>query len=260
MPELPDVEIYKQYIDSTSLHKTLDQIDVKDDSVMNESAQTFEEQLKSRSFEETRRRGKRLFISTNSEKWLMLHFGMTGSLQYWEDENNIPDHTRMIFRFEKGGKLAYICPRKLGTVDLTDSPDNFCEEHHIGIDALEADADDFRELLNNKRGMIKTALMDQKTIAGLGNVYSDEVLYQCNIHPKTKTNKLDDEQISSLYQTMQRILKTSINNQADPQKMPDHYLINHRQEGADCPDCAGSIKRLKVAGRGCYICPVCQKS
>ncbi len=259
MPELPDVEILKQYADNTSLHKKINQIEVKDDAVLNVSGQTLRKYLKSQTFEETKRRGKHLFISTDAEKWLMLHFGMTGNLGYSENENELPDHTRVLFRFQNGGYLAYISQRKLGAIDLAENPDKFCQEHDIGTDGLEITREEFREIIDNKRSMIKSALMDQSAIAGLGNVYSDEILYQCKIHPKIKAGKLSEDQINRLYRTMQRILQTSINNGADPQKMPKRYLITHRQEGTDCPDCDGSVERIKVSGRGCYICPECQK-
>jgi formamidopyrimidine-DNA glycosylase len=259
MPELPDVEIFKQYADATSLHKIIDEIEINDDSVLEISGPTLQKHLKSHPFEKTERRGKHLFLSAGSQKWLMMHFGMTGGLKYSEQENAVPGHSRLLFHFSNGGYLAYISQRKLGKIDLTESPDKFCEEHQLGTDALEMSLNSFQELLNNKNGMIKTALMDQKMIAGLGNVYSDEILYQCKIHPKTKAKQLDEEQISQLHSTMQRILKTSIRNGADPGKMPDHYLITHREEDADCPDCGGSVHRIKVAGRGCYICPDCQQ-
>ncbi len=259
MPELPDVEMFKQYADATSLHQKINQVEVNDDSVLQVSGQTLQKHLKSHSFEETERRGKHLFLSTDSQKWLMMHFGMTGQLQYSEQEDAVPDHSRVLFHFSNGGYLSYISQRKLGKIDLTESPDKFSEEHQLGTDALEMSFDSFQEFLNNKNGMIKTALMDQNIIAGLGNVYSDEILYQCKIHPKTKVKQLVEEQISQLYRSMQRILKTSINNGADPAEMPDHYLITHRKEDADCPDCGGSVQRIKVAGRDCYICPECQQ-
>lgn len=101
--------------------------------------------------------------------------------------------------------------------------------------------------------------MDQNMIAGIGNVYSDEILYQCKIHPETKTTELDEDQIKDLYNSMHRIFKTSINNNADPDEMPDRYLISHRSEEEDCPECGGKVKRIEVSGRGCFICPNCQE-
>jgi len=258
MPELPDVENKKQYLDATSLHKDIRRAEVKDDSVLEVAPQTLKKHLESQSFEDTARTGKYLFAAVDA-KWLVLHFGMTGGLSYAEDSGSIPDHTRVLFHFEDGGRLAYTCQRMLGSIDMTDHPEQFIDQHDLGDDALQVNLDTFRDILNSKRGMIKTALMDQSTIAGIGNIYSDEMLYQSHIHPKTKINDLDEDQVKGLHGHMQRILNTAISNQADPEEMPDSYLIMHRQEGASCPNGDGTVKRIEVSGRGCYICPDCQQ-
>lgn len=259
MPELPDVETFKRYIDSTSLHKKIRRVEIKDKQTLNNAAQTIKRRIESQAFESTERHGKYLLISAGSDTWLAVHFGMTGTVKYQQKENGYPDHCRVAFHFQDDGYLAYICQRKLGSIEVIDDPAKFKEENELGKDALAIDLEEFRSLLSDKRGMIKSALMDQSTIAGIGNVYSDEILYQCKIHPKTKIKELDDSQIKELHGRMKRILETAINNQANPQDMPSHYLITHRSEGGNCPDCGGKVKRIEVSGRGCYICAECQK-
>lgn len=259
MPELPDVETFKRYVDSTSLHKMVNRVEVKDKQVLDVSAQTLRRRIENKQFQEAQRVGKYLFIDADSDTWLVLHFGMTGNVKY-QHEEDYPRHSRIVFHFDGNGYLAYICQRKFGSVDVADDLSKFKNGRNLGEDALEVDWETFRSLLNKKRSMVKSALMDQKTIAGIGNVYSDEILYQCKIHPETKTGDLDEDQIRDLYNTMRRIFRTSINNNADPDEMPNRYLISHRSEGEECPDCGGEIKRIKVSGRGCYICPGCQKT
>src|SRR5699024_2134801 len=95
--------------------------------------------------------------------------------------------------------------------------------------------------------------------AGIGNIYSDEMLYQSHIHPKTKINDLDEDQVKGLHGHMQRILNTAISNQADPEEMPDSYLIMHRQEGASCPKLDGTEKPIEISGRGFDICQDCHQ-
>lgn len=259
MPELPDVEALKQYAESHAPRKKVVDVEVKDDTVLDISPGTLERRIKSRSFGETKRIGKHLFLSAGDDKWLMLHFGMTGGLAYTGEEDEIPRHSRILFYFNDNGCLSYTSQRKLGTVSVTDRPAEFREKHGLGNDALDVGREEFRQLLGEKNSMIKPALMDQGVIAGLGNVYSDEILYQTKIHPETKTGGLSEGEVNELHRNMRRILKTSISNDADPNEMPDHYLISHREEGAECPDCTGNIKRIKVSGRGCYICPDCQE-
>lgn len=259
MPELPDVEALKQYADSTSMNKEIERVEVKDEKVLHVSARTLQRRLKSTGFGKTKRLGKHLFLSAGDDNWLMLHFGMTGGLVHAGEGGELPRYSRVLFHFKEDGYLSYTSQRKLGAVGVTDNPSSFKEERNLGDDALEIGREQFRELIGERNSMIKTALMDQERLAGLGNVYSDEILYQTKIHPETKTGDLSKDKIDELHRNMRRILQTSINNNADPQKMPGHYLISHREEGAECPDCTGNIKRIKVSGRGCYICPDCQQ-
>lgn len=259
MPELPDVEIIKQKIDSTSLRKTINRVEVKDEQVLNISAQTLRKHVEQKQFQKTQRLGKYILTDLGSDKGLAMHFGMTGNVVYKEKEDDYPQYARVVFHFSDDGFLAYTTRRKLGSIDVIDDPEQFKQKKNLGVDALEVDYKSFQSLIKNKRSMIKTALMDQNTIAGIGNVYSDEILYQCKIHPETKTTDLKENQIKDLYNSMRRIFKTSINNGADPNEMPNRYLISHRDESEECPECGGKVKRIEISGRGCYICPECQK-
>src|SRR5690625_3558467 len=121
MPELPDVQVIKQYIDATSLHKKITRVEVKDESVLEVVPQTLRKHVESQSIEETKRTGKYLFLSVDS-KWLAWHFGMTGNVNYTENSDAIPKHTLLLFHFNNGGRLTYICQRKLGSIDITDHP------------------------------------------------------------------------------------------------------------------------------------------
>lgn len=259
MPELPDVEIMKKHAESTSLHKKINHVEVKDEGVLDISPQTLRGHIENHKFEKTKRTGKRLFISVSSDQWLMLHFGMTGNLKYKNNKDEEPEYSRVLFHFNDNTCAAYTSKRKLGSIDITESPQQFKKEHQLGEDALKISKEKFENALNNKRSMIKTALMDQNAIAGIGNVYADEILHQSRIHPKRKTDDLKQDQLKKLYKITNRIFKTAINNQADPEQMPDHYLITNRAEEADCPDCDGKIKRIKVGSRSAYFCAGCQR-
>jgi len=258
MPELPDVELLRKYVDSTALHNQISNIEVLEDQILNNTPKSLQRQLTGREFESTNRIGKYLIIDAGSNTWLILHFGMTGTLKYFSKANGYPEYTQTIFHFNDGGYLCYISMRKLGSIEVIDDLTAFKKEKELGEDALDIDLQTFRSLLSDKRGMIKTALMDQSMIAGIGNAYSDEILFQCGIHPTTNVSALTDQQITNLHSAMWRILKTAINNHAEPSEMPDNYLITHRNEEGQCPRCGSKIEHIKVAGRGCYICPRCQ--
>ncbi|MFW5699947.1 MAG: zinc finger domain-containing protein, partial [Bacteroidota bacterium] len=102
-------------------------------------------------------------------------------------------------------------------------------------------------------------LMDQSMIAGLGNVYVDEILFQCRIHPKAKVKDLSGKDYKKLFNIMHKVVDKAIEVDADPDKLPTSYLTGKRREGEKCPSCDGKIEKIKVGGRSGYYCPECQK-
>jgi formamidopyrimidine-DNA glycosylase len=103
--------------------------------------------------------------------------------------------------------------------------------------------------------MIKSALMDQSLMAGIGNVYSDEILFQVGLHPRAPVKELGEGEREELYRTVTEVLETAIDRQAKPEEFPAGYLTPHRHDGGKCPQCGGEVQRVKVAGRGAYYCP-----
>lgn len=262
MPELPDVETFKGYLDSTALHKKIRKTEVSEERILSGvSKQKLARRLKGSELEETKRHGKYLFASIKGDGWLVLHFGMTGELAYYSDPHDRPEHARMVLRFENGYELAYVSQRMLGQVSITEDIDSFVAGHGLGPDALrgEVDRERFLEMLEGRKGMIKPALMNQSMIAGIGNVYSDEILFQAKINPKTHVNKLSEEERKGLYRAVRRVLRTAARNGADPEKMPRGYILPHREEGGKCPVCGGKVNKVTVSGRTSYYCPRCQR-
>lgn len=258
MPELPEIALFKKYVDATSLHKKIIDLSFSGASLLQSPKGDFEKALKGEEFEKSLQVGKYLFLETTGKTVLVLHFGMTGELEYYKNQDP-PKYSKLIFHFENGYQLAYSCKRKLGKIFLSESVSEFVKEHSLGKDALELEEKEFLELLEEKSGSIKGALTDQSLIAGIGNVYSDEMLYQCKIHPKTKTGKLSDAEKKKLYKEMNNVLKMAIDKEGERSEFPSNYLISHRSEGEKCPKCSGKIEMIKVSGRSTYYCPKCQK-
>jgi formamidopyrimidine-DNA glycosylase len=261
MPELPDVETFRRYLDATALHKKITGTSITDKRILDGvSMQKLTRRLKGRELEKTRRHGKYLFVKLKGNGWLVLHFGMTGEFTYYRDTAERPEHARMILHFTNGYRLAYISQRLLGRVGLAEDLESFFGEHDLGPDALsdKVDRERFLRILEGKRGMIKPTLMDQSMISGIGNVYSDEILFQAKIHPKTPVNKLNGEDRKELYRTMRRVLRVASRNQADPGRFPRGYITPRRKQGDKCPACAGEVKKITVSGRSSYYCPLCQ--
>lgn len=262
MPELPDVEVFKRYFDSTSLHKKIKDVEVHTRAILeNISPQRLESSIKGHRFKSTRRHGKYLFAEVTGGNILALHFGMTGFLKYFKDPETDTPHDRLLIRFSNGYHLAYDCQRKLGMITVIDDLHDFIKKKNLGPDAMDPkfDFDAFEEVLAASRGMVKSSLMNQNLIAGIGNVYSDEILFQAGVHPKTTSKDLSKKAKKKLFSTMKRVLKTVINNKAHPEDFPSTYLTPHRNKGADCPKCDGSLKTAKVSGRTSYYCDNCQQ-
>lgn len=260
MPELPDVEVFRRRLARTSLHQKIDRVRVTGPELLRgTSPQGLGRHLKGREFERTRRHGKYLFAELEGGPALVLHFGMTGELSYLTGQRTTPDYTCLLLFFDNGNRLAYAAPRKLGRIAVTDDIDAFVTEHELGPDALGLSRAALGRLLDGARGKIKSWLMDQSHIAGLGNVYTDELLFQAGIHPATELRAFDDEAVKSLHRAMQRVLKRAIEAGAQPERMPATWLLPNREAGASCPRCGASIRRLSVGGRSGFYCPACQR-
>jgi formamidopyrimidine-DNA glycosylase len=262
MPELPDVEILRLYLETTALHKTLTEIDVLQSSLVERMpVQEFRQALRHKRMTDTARHGKYLLVNLDGQLWMVMHFGMTGGLCYYRHGDPEPGRTRIRFSFENGYRLAYTSLRNLGKVLLITSPQDFINTQQLGLDALcpRMDFPSFLQALNRKKGMIKPALMDQGIIAGIGNVYSDEILFHARIHPSQPLDSLGEDQLKKIYASMKKVLKTAIQHHADPSLMPPHYLLRIRSQGGRCPRCKGELKTRKISGRSAVFCPRCQQ-
>jgi formamidopyrimidine-DNA glycosylase len=258
MPELPDVETFRKYLDATALHQHVADVAVREKRVLKDvSARDFERAVKGRQFEATDRHGKYLFVHTSGSAVPVLHFGMTGLLAY-EKEREPQRYDRVVFGFENRYSLAYQCRRLLGRIALAKSPAHFVQDNNLGPDALQIGREKFVEALRGAQAAAKSCLMDQERLAGIGNIYSDEILFQSRMSPKRKADTLSAAEAAQLYRTMRRVLTMAIERRADPARMPASWLLPHRNTEEPCPRCRGTIARIKVGGRSAYWCPRCQ--
>lgn len=259
MPELPDVEVFKQYIDATSLHQRINHVHVPDTQILQDvTRQKLAAALDGSELDHARRHGKHLGVALSRGGWLILHFGMTGWASYFKDPADEPEHTKLRLDFDNGYHFAYVCVRKIGMVGLCDDFDAYIEAHELGPDLLGIGMDTFRERLDGRRGSIKTALMNQHVAAGLGNVYSDEILYQAGIDPRRAVNELSQNELETIYRKMNKVLDVTIERKADPEAVPRTWLLPHRERGAACPRCGAALQKVDIGGRRGYVCPNCQ--
>src|SRR6266516_1733518 len=247
MPELPDVETFKRYLDATSLYQRIADVEVRSAYVLKGiSGKELARRLKGRRFESTRRHGKHLFARTDGNIWLRLHFGMTGSLRYFKGENKAPRHTRMLFVFVKDYRLAFDDQRKFGEIGLIQDVDEFRKKRALGPDALDVDLTKFKKLLGKHRDAVKAILMNQRLIAGIGNIYADEILFHARIHPATQVTRLGDKALAKLFRAMRYVLEKAIKARADVDQIPKSWLLPHRHKGGKCPRCGRKLRSSKI--------------
>jgi formamidopyrimidine-DNA glycosylase len=259
VPELPDVETFQEALNGTSLHQKLVDVQVYNRRVLNGlSPLKLKRALVGRTFRSAKRHGKYLFVDVNGSRWLVLHFGMTGYLEYGNQRETGP-HDRVVFVFADRYSLAFVCPRLFGRITLAESVEGFVDDRRLGPDAMAISAEEFASRLRRSRATVKSTLMNQSQIAGIGNLYSDEILFQSCIHPTFPGHRLTAEQAECLYRNTRKVLRMAIRRKADPWAMPASYLLPHRQRDGRCPRCEARLTRRTVAGRTTYWCPQCQR-
>ena len=260
MPELPDVETLKRYFDATSLHQRIADVDVRSaDLLKGISGRELVRRLKGQRFESTCRHGKHLFARADDYIWLRLHFGMTGSLGYSKGIEKAPRHARVLFVFANNYRLAFEDQRKFGEVGLIGDVDEFLKKRSLGPDALDVDLAEFKEMFAKHRGPVKTILMNQHLIAGIGNIYADEILFHARVHPATQIASLSGKDRRRLFRAMRHVLEKAIEYHADANRMPKAWLLLYRGKGEKCPRCGRELKSSKIGGRTAWFCPHCQK-
>ena len=260
MPELPEVEIFKRYLDATSLHQRIDDVDVRNTYILKEtSGPELARGLKGRRFESSRRHGKHLFVRADGELWLRLHFGMTGSLQYFKNDKQAPQYARVLFVFANNHRLAFDDQRQFGQIGLLKDVDEFLKEHEVGPDALKIDLREFKKILGKCRGAVKSVLLNQRIIAGIGNIYADEILFRVRMHPATETSRLDDKTLTKLFRASHYVLQKAIAAKASTSQMPRSWLLPRRGRGGKCPRCRRKLTSVRIGGRTAWFCPQCQK-
>lgn len=210
-----------------------------------------------------RRRGKQILVQLE-RGLLYVHLGMTGKL-LWNGVQG--KYTRAAFELE-GGTLLYDDIRQFGRVEYFETAPKILER--VGPDALSISFEDFAARLQQRSGQIKTVLLNQTFVAGIGNIYADEVLFGARIHPRRTANRLSKMRVKALYDNLLEVLElaiqhrgSSISDYVDSAGARGAYQQQHQvygRAGKACPRCGTLIRRIVVAQRGTHYCPRCQRA
>lgn len=261
MPELPEVEQYKKLFDKNALNKQISDVKILNKRMLQDvTEKELKGKLTGKKFVDSIRRGKYFFAEVKDSGWLILHFGMTGELLYLTEDEEEPKYSRLIITFKNKDRLILEDRRTFGFYSFIENINDYINEKKIGPDALDKSFSKkyYLEIATRKTEIIKTFLMDQAVVSGIGNVYSDEICYQTDVHPGSFMNKLTKDKLEDVYDNAKKILKDAIKYKGK-KKLPDDYLASNRKEDVECPRCGGTIKLKKLGGRSSYFCDKHQK-
>ncbi len=277
MPEIPEVTAFGAYVKNHCLKKVITLVQsTAPQLIKNINLAAFKQILVGDQFESVSRLGKYLVIDLKkSKKKLVMHFGLTGFLTYLHNHENVR-YSCVNFIFNDHSELHYNSVRKFGKLWLIDSIDEIKELKNLGTDPLKFSEKQFLALIaDNKPKNIKVFLMDQTIIAGIGNEYSDEILFQAGIDPRRTINDLSVAQKKRLFKMMGSVLNYAIKlrmhnldkipsggffSQVDKDTFKTSYLQAHRHSDGKCPHNKNhELARIKINGRTSYFCPIDQR-
>lgn len=264
MPELPDVDVRKRYFEETSLGREVERVSVPDPRILEGiTPVSLGRGLKDARFVNANRRGKYLLAATDRHSTLLLHFGMGGELVYLEQRCAKPAWSRVCLHFAGGGCLHYTNLRMFGKVALWNTTDmsEIPDIARLGPEPLDPKFTfkRFRKALAGRRTSIHLALMDQELIAGIGNIFSDEITFQAGVRPYRPAGDLSEDELRRLYGKMKWTLRTAVRLNADLDGHPDRFIIPNRSKDGSCPRGNAKLTTVRLGGRTSYYCPACQK-
>jgi len=259
MPELPEVEIVRTNIDRSCSGRAIRSVEIIDDGVL--EGCTMEELASfclGRTIIGARRHGKQMFIELDRGRCVTVHLGMTGDLIFNAERESLNKYDRVLFDFKDGSRIVYRDMRKFGAIGLAASVADFIRMKRLGPDALEVGRHEFIARIGKHDRAIKTVLLDQKVIAGIGNLYADEILFQSRIHPMRSAMGLSAKEAGAIQKNTRKVLLASVRVSSDFDRLPKGFMLPLRELGASCPRGNGRLTSVKVNGRTTFFCPSCQ--
>ena len=254
MPELPEVHNFKQYFDAAATGQTIGKVVVHDDKIIrNMPGQAFADACTGRTIVDSLRRGKYLFANLDNGEAVLLHFGMTGDLNLYQEPEDRGRFERFAFHFEDGNILGFEDPRKFARILYLEDRDEYIAEIKLGPDALDLTETHFLDAMEGRKGTLKGLLLNQAIVAGLGNLYVDEICYRCNVHPAVKVDQLKKKERKAVYDQIMSVMRYATENAPYYHDYPENWFWHTwRTEGQPDPETGGEVKVMKVAGRTTY--------
>jgi formamidopyrimidine-DNA glycosylase len=278
MPELPEVEVVRRDLEREVVGKRIKGVDADGMRSIrrHHNRKQFANKLVGRRITGIERRGKYILAKLDGGDVLVIHLGMSGQLIRAKGTREaLTKHTHVVITFTQGGQLRFVDPRTFGEMFVTELEGvekQVSELSHLGIDPLEEPMswDQFGRIVASKHMKLKTLLMDQKFVAGIGNIYSDEILFGAGLRWDRMSDSLSPEEIRRLYRSMVETLQDAVkyrgSSLSDEQYVdlygkPGEYQLHHKvyaREGEACRRCRKAIVRQRIGGRSTFFCEACQ--
>jgi len=269
MPELPEVETIARGLAKRVTGDVIESVWLgQKKEPLKSSAAQIASTLEQSRIGHVRRMGKHIVFDLDrrkkESKWIV-HLGMTGRLQVCDPQTEIAKHTHAILKLSSGRELRFVDPRRFGRLSVTAS----AEFDALGIEPLEIDLDRFIFLFHGRKTPIKSALLNQKLLRGVGNIYADESLFRAGIRPRRRAATITRDQLARLHAAVKEVLReaialggSSVSDYVNADGEEGFFQLQHRvyaREGEPCLVCKTPIKRVVIAGRSSHYCPKCQK-
>ena len=277
MPELPEVEVVRRDLEREVVGKRIKAVEVDGMRSVrrHHNRKQFINRLEGKRITGIERRGKYLLARLDDGDVLVIHLGMSGQLLRAKTARETRSkHTHVVITFTQGGQLRFVDPRTFGEMFVTeaDALNKVSELNHLGIDPLESAMswEQFGQLISERHAKLKPLLMDQKFLAGIGNVYSDEILWGAGLRWDRMSDSLSSQEIRRLYRSMVETLQDAVkyrgSSLADEQYVdlfgrPGDFQLHHNvyaRDGEYCRRCRHVIRRERFGGRSTFYCEACQ--
>jgi formamidopyrimidine-DNA glycosylase len=272
VPELPEVESIARTLAPAVVGRVIAGIELLYRPLLRTGGRKGLESMRGRRILGVRRRGKMLLIESEGGRTLVFHLKMTGQFLFAAASEPRDKHTRLVLRFDDGrNELRFRDVRKFGFLLCLDGePERSCGELAcLGPEPLEIGLPEFAAILDRRRGRIKSLLLDQTRMAGIGNIYADEMLFDAKIHPETPADRISRPAVARLFAAMKKILAQAI--EANGSTLQDYrdadgnegsYQESHKvygRTGEPCVICGAPIRTKRIGGRSSHFCPRCQR-
>jgi len=272
VPELPEVETVLQGLQKRALGRRISAVEVRHPSVIIGSPQQFATELEGRTIVSIRRKGKVLTLELEAEntppRYLLVRLGMTGQFTVSARATPLAAHTHVLLALGEREELRFRDVRRFGRLRSCTLEQVQAALDRLGPDAQEVTEEQFLSAMRARRGAIKSWLMNQQLLAGLGNIYADEALFVAGIHPLAQPGRVSPPKARRLFKAVRKVLDhavklqgTSFRDYVDIEGRPGNYeprLRVYQRTGKPCRRCGRPIRRIVIAGRSSHFCPRCQ--